>query len=224
MPRTPKILCVYYSFSGQTTKLVRAFAEGFVHGGGEAVIVRLHPVEKIHFPFQSIFSAFWMMFRTLFRIRDKVSERAGDAEGFDAVLIGGPTWSFNPSGPVLSWLDEEGREVLANKRVVPLISCRGYWGLHHWELKRAIKSLGGTSLSPLVFTHPVAEPWRSVGVFLSLVGKRPERMPFFGKRYPRYGHSSDQVEDARRLGSELAHLLAKEGDEGPKSGWRGLVA
>lgn len=218
MNKTPRALCVYYSFSGQTTKLVRAFAEGFAQGGGEAVIVRLHPVKKIHFPFHSVFSAFWMMFRTLFRIRDKVVERAGPADSFDAVVVGGPTWSFNPSGPVLSWLDEEGQAVLAGKTVLPLISCRGYWRFHHWQLKRAFTVFGAKSAAPLVFTHPVAEPWRSIGVFLSLVGRRPEKWPLIGSRYPRYGHTHEQVDEARRLGQDFASTLCSQSE------WRGKVA
>jgi len=223
MPKSLKILCVYYSYSGQTAKLVRAFTEGFSQGGGEAVIVRLHPLKKISFPFPSFFTTLWMMFRTRFRVRDKVSEHAGPAGRFDAVMIGGPTWSYSPSGPVLAWLDEEGRKVLSGKKTLPIISCRGYWKLHHRELKRAIVAMGGKPLNPMIFTHPVAEPWRSIGVFLTLIGKHPEKMPVIGRHYKRYGHSPEQIEEARKLGSAFAGKLMESYDCDSVSNWQGLV-
>lgn len=223
MPKTLKLLCVYYSFSGQTKKLVQAISEGFSQEGGEVVILRLHPLKKIAFPFPTLFSTLWMMFRTCFRVRDKVLEHAPPAEDFDAVLIGGPTWSYSPSGPVLAWLDSEGRKVLSGRKTLPLISCRGYWKLHHRELRRAILAVGGKPLEPLIFTHPVEEPWRSIGVFLSLLGKQPQRMPFIGRHYPRYGHSPDQVEEASKLGSIFAGKLKTSSGCDSISDWRGRV-
>jgi multimeric flavodoxin WrbA len=223
MPDSFRILCVYYSFSGQTQKLIRAFSEGFSQEGGEVVILRLHPLKNISFPFPSLFSALWMMFRTCFRIRDKVAEHTGAAEHFDAVVIGGPTWSYSPSGPVLAWLDREGRKVLSGRNVLPLISCRGYWKLHHRGLRRTIRTMGGKPLNPLIFTHPVREPWRSIGVFLSLIGKQPRKMPVIGKHYPGYGHSPEQIEEAGMLGRAFAEKL-READHGDSiAGWQGRV-
>ncbi|SEM58473.1 Multimeric flavodoxin WrbA [Syntrophus gentianae] len=223
MPKTLKILCVYYSFSGQTRKLVQALTEGFSQEGGEVVVVRLHPLKKMTFPFPSLLSTLWMMFRTCFRVRDKVAQHKALAEDFDAVLIGGPTWSYSPSGPVLAWLDREGRKVLFGQKTLPLISCRGYWKLHYRALKRAILAMGGKPLNPLIFTHPVKEPWRSIGVFLSLIGKQPQKMPVIGRHYPGYGHSPEQIEEARRLGSALAFMLRDSYDRHSISGWRGRV-
>jgi len=223
MPKFLKILCVYYSFSGQTQKLVRAFADGFSQGGSEVVIVRLHPLKKFSFPFPSLFSALWMMFRTCFRVRDKVAEDAAPAEHFDAVLIGGPTWSYSPSGPVLAWLDREGRNVLSGRKILPIISCRGYWKFHHRKLRKMIVAVGGKPLKPLIFTHPVGEPWRSIGVFLSLIGKQPQNIPVIRKHYPRYGHSQEQIEEARKLGRAFAGKLSESYGCDSISGWLGRV-
>ncbi len=223
MPKTPKILCVYYSYSGQTRKLIRAFTEGFSRGGGEAVIVRLHPLKSITFPFPSLLSTFWMMFRTLFRVRDKVSEHTEPPDDFDAVLIGGPTWSYSPSGPVLGWLDESGRAVLAGKKTLPIISCRGYWRLHSRTLSRMIVAMGGKPLSPVIFTHPVREPWRSLGVFLSLIGKHPEKMPVIRRHYPGFGHSPAQISEARELGIDFAEKLRASADGKSIPVWQGWV-
>ncbi len=203
--------------------MVQALTEGFSQEGGEVVMVRLHPLKNMTFPFPSLLSTLWMMFRTCFRVRDKVAEHTALDEDFDAVLIGGPTWSYSPSGPVLAWLDREGRSVLSGRKTLPLISCRGYWKLHYRALNRAILAMGGKPLSPLIFTHPVKEPWRSIGVFLSLIGKQPQKMPVIGKRYPRYGHSPEQIEDARRLGSTFAGMLRKSQSRDTISGWRGRV-
>jgi hypothetical protein len=204
----PKALCVFYSLSGQTTKLVRAFADGFAEAGGTVTVLRLHPAKKIPFPFPTMLMTAWMMFRTLFKVKDPVVESTPLSFDPDVVIVGGPTWSFNPSGPILAWLDHDGKWVLKGKPVIPLISCRSYWKLHWWELKKSILALGGKPEGPVVFTHPLKEPWRSIGVFLVLMGKNPEKMPLIKHHFPRYGHTHDQADEAKRLGAELACALA----------------
>ncbi len=129
--------------------------------------------------------------------------------GFDLVILAGPTWSYNPSGAILYFLDHFAKRVLAGKMVLPVISCRGYWRLHWFGLKRFISRLGGTPLRPWVFEHKVAEPWRTIGVFLTIAGKRPMRNRLLRRHYSRYGHSRAQTEAveamAERLGDTLRH-------------------
>jgi len=223
MPKSLKILCVYYSYSGQTAKLISAFTKGFSQEGGEAVIVRLHPLKKFLFPFPSLKATLWMMFRTCFLVRDKVAKQTVPVEDFDAVLIGGPTWSYSPSGPMLAWLDSEGHNILSGRKTLPIISCRSYWKLHHQKLKRTILAMGGKPLNPLIVTHPIREPWRSIGVFLSLIGKQHIKIPIIRKHYQKYGHSREQIEEVRKLGSAFAGKLKASYDCNLLSDWQGLI-
>ena len=88
-----------------------------------------------------------------------------------------------------------------------MISCRGYWRVHYWGLKSLLNKCDvKTVLSPIVFSHPTPEPWRTIGVFLKLAGRTPEAgTSWFRRVYPKYGHSRKQVEKAGYLGKELGH-------------------
>jgi hypothetical protein len=131
-------------------------------------------------------------------------------EPWDIVILAGPTWSYNPSGPVLSLIDRDGKRLFTGKTVVPFISCRGYWRVHYFGLKAMLKHCGAHVVAPIVFSHPTPEPWRTIGVFLKLAGKAPEAgSSWFRCFYPKYGHSRQQVKDCKKVGVELGkNILA----------------
>ncbi len=64
-------------------------------------------------------------------------------------------------------------------------------------------------MEPWIFNHPVPEPWNTIGLFLTLMGKNPRRIAILKKFYTRYGHSNRQLEEiqkrARELGSSLVN-------------------
>ena len=59
----------------------------------------------------------------------------------------------------------------------------------------------------IVFTHPSKEPWRTIGVFLKIAGKAPERSRFLSRHYNRFGHSNEQMEEAFRFGVQIGQSL-----------------
>ncbi len=127
---------------------------------------------------------------------------------WDLIILAGPTWSYNPSGPVLSLLDRDGKSLFGGKIVLPFISCRGYWRVHFYGLRALLRRCGATVAAPIVFSHPTPEPWRTIGVFLKLAGKVPEAgNSWFRRFYPKYGHSREQVEDSRKIGVELGEAI-----------------
>lgn len=127
---------------------------------------------------------------------------------WDCIILAGPTWSYHPSGPVLDFLDRYGREICAGKRVIPLISCRSYWRWHYWTLKARLQRYGASVAEPIVFTHPIREPWRLIGLVLQLRGKMVRReKSWFRNHYPGYGHSKQQALEALHKGREIAEKL-----------------
>jgi len=206
-----KILIIYYSCSGQTRKLVTAFAAGLEAGGVQVSWQPLRPISKIPFPAGSMGAALSMMVRTFFRRRDAIAELDHKAPGqWHVIVLAGPTWSYNPSGPVLALLDDHGT-IFLDRPVLPLISCRGYWRLHYWQLQALLRSRGACVLSPLIFKHPGKEPWRSIGLFLKMAGRNPETAgSWIGRYYKGFGHSSEQVECARKRGRRFAAELAED--------------
>jgi hypothetical protein len=85
--------------------------------------------------------------------------------------------------------------------------------MHNWDLRAVLKRKGARVLRPVVFTHPVAEPWRTIGVFLKLAGKMPESgQSWFHHFYPRYGHNKKQVNDAKAIGLIIGKYVEEGND------------
>jgi hypothetical protein len=205
-----RILILSYSYSHQTRNVLKKLVLGLEESDIDITRERLVPVEALHFPIGSIPATVLMMFQTFFRKRYPV--QAVDPKIFskwDLIIVAGPTWSYNPSGIMLSFIDQYGARAFHGQNVMPLISCRGYWRVHFWGLRSLLKKCGALSVAdPIVFTHPASEPWNTIGVFLKLAGKMPERgKGWFRKRYPKYGHSRKQIEIAHSLGRKLGQQL-----------------
>ena len=208
-PRKNKqVLLIYYSFSGQTGVLINRLAAGLKEQGIEVFFEKLKPVRHLRFPVNSVPRTFIMMLYTFFRKRIPIRDLSSKcSREYDLVILAGPTWSYNPSGPMLSFLDREGKYILEGREVLPLISCRGYWKMHWWGLRKKLAKCGAHHSNLIAFSHPNPEPWRTIGVFLKIAGKNPERTGFISKHYSRFGHSTEQMEEANRFGKLIGESL-----------------
>jgi hypothetical protein len=203
-----QILVVYYSFSGQTGVLINRLTAGLKDQGVDVSFEKLKPVKHLRFPVGSIFRTYLMMLSTFFRKRIPIQELSTKcSREYDLIILAGPTWSYNPSGPILSFLDRDGKDVLGGREVLPLISCRGYWKAHWWGLQKKLHQCGAHFSNMIAFSHPNPEPWRTIGVFLKIAGKNPERSGFISKHYNRFGHSNEQMEEAYRFGVQIGKSL-----------------
>ena len=203
-----KVLILYYSFSAQTSGLVHRLGAGLEEQGVQLAYERLQPLVPRHFPLGTVPATLFMMLATFFRIRMPIQPLPPSCwEDYDLIVLAGPTWSYNPSGPVLSLLDRDGARLFADKQVLPLISCRGYWRVHWLSLRRQLVRCGAKVVGRMIFTHPSKEPWRTIGVFLKLAGRVPERSRWLGRYYPRYGHSREQQEQAFACGAAIGQAL-----------------
>ncbi len=206
--KNKQVLLIYYSFSGQTGVLINRLAAGLKEQGIEVFFEKLKPVKHLRFPVGSILRTYLMMFATFFRKRVPIRELSAKcSREYDLVILAGPTWSYNPSGPILSFLDRDGKYVLKDRKVLPLISCRGYWKQHWWGLRRKLLLCGAQIANIMAFSHPNPEPWRTIGVFFKIAGRSPERSSFLSKYYTRFGHSNEQMEEAYRFGKEIGQSL-----------------
>lgn len=206
-----RILIISYSFSSQTRNLLHGLVEGLEESDIEVCWEQLNPVAELRFPIGSISATLVMMVQTFFRKRFPIHAiNSVCFEPWDLIILAGPTWSYNPSGPVLSLLDRDGKRLFAGKTILPFISCRGYWRVHYYGLRGLLRRCGAIVVAPIVFSHPTPEPWRTIGVFLKLAGKVPEAgSSWFRRFYPKYGHSRQQVEDCRKVGRVLGRHLVE---------------
>ena len=206
-----RVLILYYSFSSQTRNLLYAFAKGLSTSGVEVFWYQIRPLKNLHFPLGSVAETLKMMVTSFFRLRLPIFPPADDVcDGYDLIVLAGPTWSYNPSGPVLSFFDMKA-SCFRGKRVVPFISCRGYWRMHYWQLRVMLRRTGADVLGSIIFRHLGPEPWRTVGVFLKLIGRNPESgRSWFRKYYRKFGHTKEQLDYAVRLGCRYGQAIRKE--------------
>ena len=208
--RPVKVLILYYSLSAQTSGLVHRLGAGLEAQGVHLVCERLQPLFPCKFPIGTVPATLFMMLSTFLRARMPIQPLPpGCWEHYDLIVLAGPTWSYNPSGPVLSLLDRDGARLFAGRQVLPLISCRGYWRMHWLSLRFQLARCGAKVVGKMIFAHPSKEPWRTIGVFLKLAGRVPERSPWLGRYYPRYGHSREQQEEAFAFGAAIGQALQR---------------
>ena len=204
-----RVLIVFYTFSSQTRNLLNALARGLEEGEVAVQWEQLKPLAPPPFPVGSYWGALKMMFFAFCKKRVAIHPPdRGRFVDWDLVICAGPTWSYHPSGPMLSFLDNFAGEMLRGQYVLPFISCRSYWQLHYWEMRRALRGADVRFLKPRVFFHPSPGIWCTLGVFLKLAGKVPGAWRPVVQRYcPRYGHNSQQIEEAKNFGRSLADRL-----------------
>lgn len=207
-----RVLIVFYSFSSQTRNLLNSLSKGLTEGGVAVHWEQLKPLVPPPFPAGSYWKALKMMCFAFFKKRIAIEPPGKNRfTAWDLIICAGPTWSYHPSGPMLSFLDNYAAQMFQGQCVLPLISCRTYWRLHLWEMKRAVKMADVRFLAPQVFSHPSPGVWCTVGVFVKLAGKMPDVWRKILQNYcPRYGHNSRQIEEARGIGQSLADLLRTE--------------
>lgn len=206
-----KVLIIFYSFTSQTKLMLNKFVEGLESEGVEVTTEQLVPVSPYEFPFKSYGGLIKATVETFFQVRSAIEPIDEKCYGnWDRVIIAGPTWSYHPSGPVLDFLDRFGNGVCRGQHMIPFISCRAYWRIHNWGLRRRFKKCGAAMVAdPIVFIHLIREPWRTIGLVMQMRGKmvRKDDNSWFRKRYPEYGHNRKQgviaLEKGRQLGREL---------------------
>jgi len=204
----PRVLIIYYSFSGQTTGLLNHLSIGLKQQGIEVAVERLRPLQPPRFPVGAILPTIKMMLTTAIRQHLPIQELStASRASYNLLILAGPTWSYNPSGPVLDLLERFGSQLFRGQTVLPLISCRGYWRTHWLGLKRLLLACGAVIPNKIIFSHPATEPWRTIGVFLKIAGKAPERSPLIGRFYKHFGHSTEQMLEAERLGVLIGTAL-----------------
>jgi hypothetical protein len=206
-----KILVLYFSHSSQTKNMIQSLIDGMDEYSLSVVQHRIEPVIHQPFPLGSIPKTFVKMVLTFFRQRVPIKPLPEKCFArYDLIILAGPTWSYNPSGPILSLMDRDGKRLFDRQTVIPLISCRGYWLVHWLGLKSLLKKCGATVPNLIVFTHTSKEPWRTIGVFFKLAGETPERMGWMKGHYRKYGHTRPQRAEAHRFGEMIARALTME--------------
>lgn len=120
-------LVTYYSYSGNTDKVVKIFA-GILKKKGEVDIQRLRPMHEIR-DFAGQCHAAFTKKRAVLENGIKF-----DASPYDLILIASPIWAFAPTPALNTYLDKVSG--LNGKRVIVLVTSGSGVGL-----KRCFKNI-----------------------------------------------------------------------------------
>lgn len=214
----PRVLLVYYTYTGQALKVLEAAGEVFRERGCE---VYQAPIELTDHRFAEPFSRFPMrhMWRDFFRVLPAQLRRAtgeirtNDAvrdTSYDLICIGSPTWWRTVNMPIRSFLKSaEARKVLTGKQFAVFVVCRRYWRENFTGVRRMGEQLGGQYVGGIHFEYP-GDQVRSMLSLTSYLATGEYRDRYLGVRIPKTNVQPEQLAQTRKFASDLVDRLFAE--------------
>jgi menaquinone-dependent protoporphyrinogen IX oxidase len=218
--RRPKVLLLYYSYTGQARKVLEVAGEVFRERGCD---VRTAEIEFTDQRYAERFSRFPMrkvwpdmlsvlpaqLRRATGQIHTPDEVRSAD---YDLICIGSPTWWRTTSMPVRSFLkSDEARKLLAGRPFAAFVVCRRYWRENLIAVRKLGRKQGGEYVGGLHFAYP-GDQLRSMLSLTSFLGSGQYRERYLGVRIPSTNVQPDQLEEARDFAATLAdRLFSTEG-------------
>jgi menaquinone-dependent protoporphyrinogen IX oxidase len=210
--RQPRVLLLYYSYTGQSQKVLEAAGEVFRARGYEVTTAPIEFTDPRYaerfsrFPMRSVWPEFLGMLpaQTLQRtgdIRTPDAVRAGD---YDLICIGSPTWWRSVSMPLRSFLkSHEARNLLDGKRFAVFVVCRRYWRENLTGVRKLAQKKGGRYVEGIHFTYPGGQ-LPSMLSLTSYLGSGEYKHRYLGVRLPPTNISAEQIEESRRFAARIA--------------------
>src|SRR6478735_3067968 len=208
----PRVLLLYYSYTGQSRKVLEAAGEALRERGCE---VHKAEIEFTDPRFSRRFSRFPMRHvwpdmlsvlpaqkrRATGEIRTPDTVRNGD---YDLICIGSPTWWQTVSMPMRSFLQsDEGRQLLADKQFAVFVVCRQYWKENLLAVRELAERQGGRYVDEIHFTYP-GDTLRSMLSLTSYLGSGEYRDRYLGVRIPSTNVQPEQLEQTRTFAASVA--------------------
>lgn len=213
--RQPRVLLVYYTYTGQSLKVLEAAGEVFRERGCEVHQAEIEFTEPRYaerfsrFPMRHVWRDMLSVLPAQIRratgeIRTPDTVRAGD---YDLICIGSPTWWQTVSMPLRSFLQsDEARELLSGKPFAVFVVCRQYWRENLTAVRELAEKRGGEYLDGIHFTYP-GDPLRSMLSLTSYLASGTYREKYLGLRIPTTNIAPEQLEQTRKFAAGLADRL-----------------
>jgi menaquinone-dependent protoporphyrinogen IX oxidase len=216
--KPPRVLLLYYTYTGQSLKVLEAAGEVFLERGCE---VHKAPIEFTDPRYAERFSRFplrrvWPDMLSVLpaqkrgatgEIRTPDAVRNGD---YDLICIGSPTWWQTVSMPMRSFLkSHEARNLLSGKPFAVFVVCRQYWRENFTAVRELAEQQGGRYVDEVHFTYP-GDPLRSMLSLTSYLGSGQYREKYLGVRIPSTNVQPEQLEQTRAFAAGLADRLFGE--------------
>lgn len=216
--RPPKILLLYYSFTGQSLKVLESAGEVFAARGCEVDKAAIELTDPryaprfAHFPLRHVWRDMFSVLpaqtrRRTAEIRTPDEIRTGD---YDLVCIGSPTWWDAASLPIRSFLmSAEARKLLDGTPFAVFVVCRRLWRANAEEVEKLGRRAGGRFIGDIHFDYPGSQ-LRSLLSMTSYLSSGEYRDRYLGLRIPRTNIAPEHLDAARRFATTLADQVIGE--------------
>jgi menaquinone-dependent protoporphyrinogen IX oxidase len=222
--RPPRVLLLYYTYTGQSLKVLEAAGEVFRERGCEVQKAQIEFTDQRYaerfsrFPMRRVWPDMLSVLPAQKRgatgeIRTPDTVRNGD---YDLICIGSPTWWQTVSMPMRSFLkSEEARKLLADTPFAVFVVCRQYWKENFTAVRQLAEQQGGRYVDGIHFTYP-GDPLRSMLSLTSYLGSGEYRERYLGIRIPSTNVQPEQLEQTREFAAALADRLFVKRSEQPR--------
>ena len=210
--RRPRVLLLYYSYTGQSKKVLDAAGEVFRGRGYDVIEAPIEFTDPRYaerfsrFPMHRVWAEFLGMLpaQTLQRTGDIRTPDAVRANDYDLICIGSPTWWDTVSMPLRTFLtSHEARNLLDGKRFAVFVICRRKWRKNLAGVRKLAEKKGGRYLDGIHFTYPGGQ-LASMLSLTSYLGSGEYKDRYLGVKLPPTNISDEQVEEARRFAARIA--------------------
>lgn len=216
--RRPRVLLLYYTYTGQSLKVLEAAAEVFRERGCEVERAEIEFTDQRYakrfssFPMRHVWPDMMSVLSAQKRgetgeIRTPDTVRNGE---YDLICIGSPTWWQTVSMPLRSFLkSDEARKLFSGKPFAVFVVCRQYWRENLAAVRELAERQGGQFVDEVHFTYP-GDPLRSMLSLTSYLGSGQYREKYLGVRIPSTNVQPEQLEHTRKFAAGLADRLFDE--------------
>lgn len=223
--RRPRVLLLYYSYTGQSRKVLEAAGEVFrargfdVHDAAIEFVDRRFAGPFTRFPMRHMWRDFLSVLpaqtrRATGEIRTPAAVRDGD---YDLICIGSPTWWRTVNMPMRSFLEsDEAARLLAGKPFAVFVVCRRYWRENLAAVRKLGEKRGGRFIDGVHFAYP-GNQLRSMLSLTSYLATGEHRDRYLGVRIPVTNVQPEQLERTRKFAARLADRVfgAEPAQRGP---------
>ncbi len=216
--RRPRVLLLYYTYTGQSLKVLDAAGDVFAERGCDVQHAGIEFTDQRYagrfsrFPMRHVWPDMLSVLPAQKRgatgeIRTPDAARSSD---YDLICIGSPTWWQTVSMPLRSFLtSDESRTLLSGKPFAVFVVCRQYWRENLAAVRELAEAQGGHYVDELHFTYP-GDPIRSMLSLTSYLGTGRYREKYLGVRIPPTNVQPEQLEQTRSFAAGLANRLFDE--------------
>ena len=211
----PRVLLLYYTYSGQSLRVLEAAGVVFRERGCEVQKAAIEFTDQRYaerfsrFPMRRVWPDMLSVLPAQKRgatgeIRTPDTVRNGD---YDLICIGSPTWWQTVSMPMRSFLkSDEARKLLADKPFAVFVVCRQYWKENFKAVRELAEEQGGRYVDGIHFTYP-GDPLRSMLSLTSYLGSGEYRDRYLGMRIPSTNIQPEQLVQTQKFAGALVDRL-----------------